>query len=468
MRQKWQILSAAFLIAVLLLGLYALNVFRTVQVNGPIYQNIIQGKDVIADVLPPPLYIIETYLVCLQALIETDTPDIATLRSRLNHLQISFRQREEVWKRDLTDERLREALLSEACDPAEEFYRLIFEQFLPALERQDHQTAQSLVSGPMRGAYDTHREAILRVVELASIRNVQEEENARNRIRDSSTWLTGLFFMVFLFTFLLSIRWIGSMTTLNRQLEDEVNERKTNEQKLSATREQIRLLVKDLEHATDNERQKIAAELHDHVCQILALIRLKLGMEINDQMQIEIRQLVDQAIQGTRSLLSELSPPVLRELDLTSAMEWLAEQVEKQYSLTVHCQISLLDVVVSEEIRTLIFRAARELLINAAKHAEVRTINLEIRIVNNDLHLTVSDAGIGFDPQRVDSFAGRSISGFGLFSLRERLWRIRGQLMIDSAPGNGTRMTVILPLQSVPATVSVVERNGYENPHIAG
>jgi signal transduction histidine kinase len=157
--------------------------------------------------------------------------------------------------------------------------------------------------------------------------------------------------------------------------------------------------------------------------------------------------ILDQAIDTTRSLTVDLSPPVLKGEGLAQAFEWLAVQMEKTYGLTVNIETESSILIPSEDLRVLLFQLVRELLFNVVKHANVEQADLNMLMNNGEVRIIVTDKGEGFDPdtldQRREDPAG---GGFGLFSVRERLILFGGHLEVDSAPGRGTRMTLTAPI----------------------
>jgi methyl-accepting chemotaxis protein len=191
-------LAVRFAIVVIVLAggfaVFGAVAFRTLdrlQVNGPVYQRIVQGKDLIADVLPPPEYVIESYLVSLQLRDALGTPVVADLEARLRRLKAEYDERHAFWLREDLSGELREALLGRAHPPAERFYDLAFGRFLPAAHAGDAAgVAASLVA--MQEAYDEHRAAVDRVVALASERNRGDESEAAGEIAAARRWLIGL------------------------------------------------------------------------------------------------------------------------------------------------------------------------------------------------------------------------------------------------------------------------------------
>jgi signal transduction histidine kinase len=226
-----------------------------------------------------------------------------------------------------------------------------------------------------------------------------------------------------------------------RELEEALAERKRMEQRLSE-------MAVELSLAEERERRRIAAELHDNIGQTLLLGKMKLGSLIRtipagiDKNEYEeILTLQEQVIRTVRSLTQQLSPPILSGAGLEAALEWLGKRMEEDFGLQVAFVDDRKPKPLSEDIRAIVFQACRELLINVAKHAETESARVTVGRECDMLCLTVEDRGRGFDP--VKGAIGVSWdSGFGLFNIRERLKHLGGELTLESAPDQGTRVTL--------------------------
>ena len=231
----------------------------------------------------------------------------------------------------------------------------------------------------------------------------------------------------------------------------EIVEHQQVEQRLTRYREELRSLATQLTRTEERERREIARELHDHIGQTLALAKIKLGVlretarscGFADALR-EVQDLVGRTIADTRTLIFEISPPVLHEFGLGAALEWLAERVQQERGLTVRTEVELGDWAADDELRAALFRAARELLANIVRHARARNAYLVLRRVGSITELRVEDDGVGFDAARAEALAV-SGGGFGLFSIRERLEGLGGAMVVDSRPGGGTRVTLSVP-----------------------
>lgn len=222
------------------------------------------------------------------------------------------------------------------------------------------------------------------------------------------------------------------------------------ERQVAARTGALRRLASELCLAEARERREIASDLHDHLGQGLAYVRGRLrqlqGDAVfggHDPAIDELLRLIDQAIRYTRSLTFELSPPVLYELGLGPALEWLGEQVQAKHGLPVavrdRCRRDLPD-----DLRVLYFKSARELLANVVKHAGASRARVELDCSGGLLELVVSDDGRGLDPEA--ALAARQDHRFGLFSLEERVRQLGGRLDLARRPEGGTRVCLQAPL----------------------
>jgi hypothetical protein len=158
------------------------------QVNGPLYQGISQQKDLLADILPPPVYLIETYLVALQLSTESDADLVKQDLAKLESLKKDYNDRHVFWETNLADSPVRTMIIEESYKPALAFFQVIDQEFLPAIVKQDHALATSLVHGKLYILYAEHRKAIDHAVTAATSNSEALETQAQGVIR-SRTWI---------------------------------------------------------------------------------------------------------------------------------------------------------------------------------------------------------------------------------------------------------------------------------------
>lgn len=244
----------------------------------------------------------------------------------------------------------------------------------------------------------------------------------------------------------------AALTAANEELQEEIVERRKAEAQILAYQLRLQTLAAEVSMTEEQERRRIATVLHDAVGHRLAVAVMKLqglldGKSNGDDAAGPIQHacsLIQESIQHARSLTMQLSPPILFELGLAPALEWLAEQVEKEHALAVSVEDDERDKPLTEEVRALLFRAVRELLINIVKHAHAKNVSVRLSKDGDYLRVLVEDDGVGIDRARLR--APERASGFGLFNIRERLAHLGGKLELESEAGRGTRVALVAPL----------------------
>lgn len=191
-KMRFSMILGILIIGFLLSGFATFKAMNTVTVNGPMYQRIVQGKDIIADVLPPPEYIIESYLVALQLTQATDPTEIGALVARFQALKTEYESRHQYWAGQPLNQELHLSLLEQSYQAAEAFYNEANGQFLPSIQVGDR-TASTASLMHMRHAYEQHRVAVNDVVRLATARNAEDELQAQSTIDGYKMLLIGIF-----------------------------------------------------------------------------------------------------------------------------------------------------------------------------------------------------------------------------------------------------------------------------------
>jgi signal transduction histidine kinase len=244
------------------------------------------------------------------------------------------------------------------------------------------------------------------------------------------------------------------LRALNETLEQRVADRTAA---LEQRAIQLRRLTAELTQAEQRERRRLAQILHDHLQQLLFGAKLQVGALRSENVDLsvltpalaQLEDLLHQSINASRSLTVELYPPILRAEGLEQVLEWLVSWVRDHHGLDVELSTEIDAVPIAEDVRVTIFHAVRELLFNVIKHAGVGRARVRASDAGDDrLKIVVSDEGAGFEPSRVHGTADPS-AGFGLFGVRERRESLGGELDLDSSPGRGTRVTLLLPVSMI-------------------
>jgi two-component system sensor histidine kinase UhpB len=223
---------------------------------------------------------------------------------------------------------------------------------------------------------------------------------------------------------------------------------------LVETERRFRSLSRSVWRVQEDERRRLARELHDGIGQTLTALKNHLDRirrrdgrspeEINMAIG-EALEIASQALHETRELSRLLRPAVLDDLGLMPALRWLARTVAERFSVEVDLHVDGLDERFDSEVETLAFRFVQEALTNVAKHSGAASARVDAERTTGRLAIRVSDSGRGFDPPRVlDSSHGDA--SVGIRGMRERAGLLGGAIRIDSRPGGGTRIEVVVPL----------------------
>ena len=243
------------------------------------------------------------------------------------------------------------------------------------------------------------------------------------------------------------VRWFGTCT----DIED-----------LKQAEQQLRALTTRLQRVREEERTKVARDLHDQIGQLLTAMKMDMTWIAHrtpaEQTQIRARlsgtiELINEGVQSVRKICSGLRPGVLDDLGLAAAIEWQANEFAARTGIGCELSLPSADVKVNGDQATEIFRIFQESLTNVARHAEARSVSASLYEEEQNLLLVVEDDGRGF----IDSQTSGSL---GLLGMRERAQACGGDLQISSFPGGGTTVTVRVPLQD---TCTDREENAYSD-----
>ena len=231
------------------------------------------------------------------------------------------------------------------------------------------------------------------------------------------------------------------------------------EEKIVECQKQLQSLVSQLTLTEERERRQIATDLHDRIGQALALSKMKLGglreltSPIGQNGDVDIVcNLIDQIIQDTRSLTFDICPIHLYHLSFDKVLEFLVEKIHEQYGITTCLENNGTPEPLNDDLRVLLYRTVHELLINIVKHAQAQSAKVSIQKDRNNIRIKVEDDGIGFDTTKIQYHVGKQ-SGFGLFSLQERLHYLGGQIEFKSKHRHGTRVSLVVPLKGNGKTI---------------
>ena len=235
----------------------------------------------------------------------------------------------------------------------------------------------------------------------------------------------------------------------------DITERKRAEHKTLEYQKHLKRLAARLTQTEEQERRRIAGEIHDEISQTLAMVKIKLDTLRNsppsEASSAEIEQIsssIEKVIEETRTLTFELSNPILYELGFEAAVaEWLSEQVQEKHGIAIEFQDNGKAKPLDDNVKVVLFRNVRELLTNCIKHASAGRVRVGIRRIDGSIEVVVEDNGVGFDPAQVRTATGKKVK-FGLLSVRESLEDLGGSFEIESKPGAGCKTTMVAPMKN--------------------
>jgi PAS domain S-box-containing protein len=252
-------------------------------------------------------------------------------------------------------------------------------------------------------------------------------------------------------------RW-AEIKAIARRLDDDrvvwdgivwdISESKRIELELASSREQLRELSAHLESVREEEKARIAREVHDELGQMLTVLKLETSMcelayadldpGLHDRLN-SMKRLIAQLFQLVRDVATALRPPIL-DAGIASAIEWQARRFESRTQIPCLVQVPDNLPMLSDAKAIGLFRILQEALTNVMRHAEAHTVELSLTLENGVLCMTIADDGRGFVPDQ-----GRPTS-FGLVGMRERVLMLGGTLELDSESGEGTTLRAYIPL----------------------
>jgi len=218
-------------------------------------------------------------------------------------------------------------------------------------------------------------------------------------------------------------------------------------------RQNMEYYIKQVTKAQEDERLRISRELHDDTAQALATLSRGLDSLSTGEKELtkpvikrlgKLHEMADSALDGVRRFSQDLRPPILDDLGLVPALEWLITDLEKGYDMATKVDITGSRRRLSPEIELTVFRIAQEVLSNIRRHSQASSVEMSLDFGADALTLIISDNGEGFNiPDRTSDLA---LSGkLGIIGMRERARLIGGTLIVQSEKGTGTTVTLRIP-----------------------
>ena len=295
-----------------------------------------------------------------------------------------------------------------------------------------------------------HEQVIPQQGDLLALAATIDRVNRRD-LRQSNQRIAGLFgqfrfemavsaILAFALGGLLVLLTVGRMLALERASDERLRE-------VTRARLELQNLSRRLVAAQEEERRRVARELHDEVGQALSAVLVELGRlegrlpaepQQNRAMLAVARNLADRATAQVRDMALLLRPSMLDDLGLVPALQWHAREVSRRAGVKVKVAAETVADDLPDEYRTCIYRIVQEAVNNAARHAHATCVRVEARQQDGRIQVSIQDDGGGFDP--------RLEKGMGILGMEERVKKLGGAFHIDSAKGGGTVVSLLLPL----------------------
>jgi signal transduction histidine kinase len=238
----------------------------------------------------------------------------------------------------------------------------------------------------------------------------------------------------------------AELRSLNGILVDDIEQRKAISEELERSQRQLRDLAEHNARVKEDERKRIARDIHDDIGQRMLALRIDLSLmaESNEQhgyserLRHSVRQL-DSVIDAMRGIINELRPSVL-DLGLDAAVEWEVAKFSRRTGIA--CNLDIRDALagLNDAIATALYRIVQESLTNIMRHAQAKQVTLTLWTENGWIFLRLADDGVGMDPT-----CRRKSKSFGLIGISERIYALGGAFDTESQPGQGTALIIAVP-----------------------
>jgi PAS domain S-box-containing protein len=230
----------------------------------------------------------------------------------------------------------------------------------------------------------------------------------------------------------------------------DVTERVHTIEALRRSKEELRELAAVAHSVREQEKSRIARELHDELAQALTALKMDLtwmmgrlpaGQQALAEKLVKMQTMLDSTVAATRRISADLRPLMLDDLGLVPAAEWLVQNFIERTGITCNFAVAPVELELQEPHATAVFRMLQESLTNVARHAQATLVEIALARTDAEVRLSVRDNGRGFAPSDP-----RKPNSYGLMGLRERAYMLGGDLTIDSASGQGTTIVVWIPV----------------------
>ncbi|WP_411680666.1 methyl-accepting chemotaxis protein [Clostridium thailandense] len=320
---KLLLLVIIFILGFSVFGVYSSKIITDIKISGKIYKQIITGKDLVADILPPPEYIIESHLTTLELLNENDNNKIERLIKYEGKLEENYNGRHQVWVNDLPEDSMKKIMIEDSYKPAKEYFEIFNNEFVPCIRSGEKKKAKYIVDNKLEKLYTEHRKNIDKVVESANIKNLDIEKNTNNIIKYDLIMLSLMAFFIIIVIVVLCIFIIKNITNSLAFLRNHIQ----------------RIASGDLSNTVPDKWLTLKDELGDI---IRATSEMQYSIKKIIQAIVEETQYVNNSVLVSNNSIEELACELE---EASSSVEQLSAGIEETASAT--CEINS----TSEEIK---------------------------------------------------------------------------------------------------------------------
>jgi signal transduction histidine kinase len=419
-------------------GAVAFMVLFRIEVNGSVYQRIALSKDLVSDYVPPSESLLQVALICSMM---SETPDPAERQRYLGLFRASeqdLEQQHADYMRRVPEGRLKDMMRGTAFETAEQYFQIAQQQFVPLAIQGDHEEAEKVLVSTMNPLYEKHAAAVDQIVKVANEEAQSGEALAANIVHFYTDVMVAVGVLILVVGGALSSVIASDISTQTEELQHSF--------------QQLRALATRLQSVREEERKRVAREIHDQLGQALTAIKIDVSALIRDlpadqkqqtKSTSSVLKLVDETIESVRRISTELRPGILDDLGLVAAVEWAGQEFQARTGTKCRLELPQNDIAVDQDRATAIFRIFQETLTNIARHAGANEVEARLTHEDGDLTLEVHDNGKGIPEGKLQK--GESL---GILGMRERALLFGGELTIASVLGKGTVMRVRIPESS--------------------
>ncbi len=352
---RW--LSATGLCGLVIFAAVAFVALLQIEVNGPIYQRISLSNDLISDYVPPSESLLQVALICSMMGEPSDPAELQRYQNEFDAARENFEAKHADYMRRVPEGKLKDLMRGTAYQSAEQYFQIARQTYIPLILQGNHEDAQSVLLSRLKPLYDSHAAAVDEIVGVAGQQARDGEALAARNVRLYTGIMAAFGALILLVGGSLSF---AMARGISKQTEE-----------LQASLEQLRALAARLQSIREEERKRVAREIHDQLGQALTAIKLDVSSLVRDLPTEQIKEsnrapsilkLVDETIQTVRRIATELRPGMLDDLGLVATIEWAGEEFGARTGTKCRLELPPDDIVLDQEKATAIFRIFQETL----------------------------------------------------------------------------------------------------------